>query len=104
MDRIALIETLAPDAPTSFRQKRYVRIGIAGFALFVLIAMLVHLRLLAGIDLAVMQLKQPLGGPFVDSLAELSALAISAEFSVVYAAIASALLWRAGVGRWSFAT
>lgn len=87
----------------AFLSRRSIRMGIVGFALFVLIATLVHLRLLAGIDLAVMRLKQPLGGPFLDALAELSALAISAEFSVVYAAIATALLWRAGVGRWSLA-
>jgi membrane-associated phospholipid phosphatase len=87
----------------AFLSRRYVRIGIAGLALFALMAVLVHLRLLGGIDLAVMRLKQPLGGPFLDALAELSALAISAEFSVVYAAIATGLLSRAGVGRWSIA-
>ena len=44
---------------------------------------------MVGLEANRQRLKQPLGGPFLDSLAELSALAISAELSVVYAAIAS---------------
>jgi membrane-associated phospholipid phosphatase len=80
---------------------RSVRIGLAGIALFIILGMLVHLRLLAGIDLFLMRLKQPLDSAGLDSLAELAALLISSEFSVVYAAIAAALLWRAGAGWWS---
>jgi membrane-associated phospholipid phosphatase len=80
---------------------RYVHIDLAGLILFILIGLLVHLRLLAGIDLFLIRLKQPLASAGLDALAEFSALLISAEFSVVYAAIGSALLWRAGRGWWS---
>jgi membrane-associated phospholipid phosphatase len=83
---------------------RYIRMGIAGFVLFVLIGVLVHLRLLAGIDLFLIRLKQPLASAGLDALAEFSALLISAEFSVVYAAIGAALLWRTGRGWWSLGT
>jgi undecaprenyl-diphosphatase len=94
--------SLAP--PPLFVQKRSLAVGLAGLALFAVLGILVHLRLLAGIDLLLMRLKQPLDGAGLDALAQLAALLISSEFSLVYATIGAVLLWRAGAGWWSLGT
>jgi hypothetical protein len=65
---------------------------------------LVHLRLLAGIDLFLIRLKQSLGDSDLNALAGLSGLLISSEFSIVYAAIGAMLLSRAGVSHWALVT
>jgi membrane-associated phospholipid phosphatase len=99
-----LTATLSLAPPPRFVRKRSLAVGLAGLALFVVLGILVHLRLLAGIDLFLIRLKQPLAGAGLDALAQLAALLISSEFSVVFAAIGTALLWRAGAGWWSLGT
>ena len=70
-----------------------------GGAIFLLLSLLVQLRVLAGIDLTVARLVAPLGNEAIDTLGEWVAVAVSAEVSLIYAALGAALLWRAGVGR-----
>src|SRR5260370_24804223 len=82
---------------------RRVVVGLSGTLTFCLLALVVHLRLLAALDLAVTRAKQPLVSPLFDSFGEVLAIVVSAEFCLVYAAIVTLLLWRAGVGRWSVA-
>jgi undecaprenyl-diphosphatase len=96
-------ETVTLYAPVRPTNNRSIYLSLVGIGIFVAITVLVHLRLLAGIDIFLMRLKQPLGNSGLDVLAELSALLVSTEFCVLYAAIAAGLLWRAGVGRWSLA-
>lgn len=87
----------------STRPPGHILVGLGGLLFFGLIAALVHLRLLVGIDLVATEAKQALVRPVFDAIGEASAIAVSAELGVVYAAIATFLLWRAGVGRWSVA-
>jgi len=72
-----------------------------GVAIFLLLTVLVHFRVLADLDLAVARFVAPFGSDAIDSLGETVAVAVSAEFSLFYAAIAGFLLWRRGAGRWS---
>jgi cation-transporting ATPase E len=74
-----------------------------GGGIFLLLSVLVHLRLFVGIDLAVARIVAPLGNDSLDALGQAIALAVSAEASLLYAALAGVFLWRAGRGRWSLA-
>ena len=72
-----------------------------GGGIFLLLSVLVQLRLFAGIDLEVTRTIAPLGNASLDTLGHAIALAVSAEASLIYAALATFLLSRAGRGRWS---
>lgn len=85
------------------RRSRTRIVAILGFAFFVVVSILVHMRVLAGLDSALMQAKQQLSSNVLYVWSETVAVVISAEFSVVYAAAGSFLLLRAGLGKWSFA-
>ncbi|MGH2461790.1 MAG: phosphatase PAP2 family protein, partial [Chloroflexota bacterium] len=81
----------------------YGAVAAVGLVAFVAIAALVQARLLVGVDLAAAQAKQVLISRPLDLWSAAVGIAISGEFSVVYAAIGAFLLWRAGLGRWSLA-
>jgi undecaprenyl-diphosphatase len=102
-DALVRTETSSADLVIGPTNKRFIRLALGGIGLFVAIGVLVQLRLLVGVDFFLMRLKQPLGNSSLDALAEASALLVSTEFCVVYAAVAAGLLWRAGAGRWSLA-
>lgn len=72
-----------------------------GAGIFLLLTVLVHFRVLADLDLAVARFVAPLGSDSIDGLGEAVAVAVSAEFSLFYAAVAAFLFWRWGAGRWS---
>jgi len=78
-------------------------VAILGFAFFIVVSVLVQMRVLTGLDAALMQAKQQLTGNVLYVWSEAVAVVISAEFSVVYAVAGSFLLLRAGLGIWSFA-
>jgi len=79
------------------------RAGVAGFAVFALLTLLVHRRVLVDIDFAAARAKEAVVGGFFDLWSAGAGIVLSAEFSVAYALIASYLLWQAGLGRWAFA-
>ena len=60
-------------------------------------------RLLVGSDEAILQANVRVHSSLLDAWAAVSAIALSAEFSVLYALVAVFLLWRLGLGFWSFA-
>ena len=94
------IETQSRSFPIS---PAVVASGIVGFALFALLTVLVHSRVLVGIDLAAAQAKQAVVGGFFDTWSAAVGIILAAELSAAYSLIASLLLWRAGFGRWSVA-
>lgn len=75
--------------------------GIVGFGTFVVLTVLVQARVLAGIDLAMAHAAQTIGAGVFDVFSNAAALLLGFELSLVYAAAASLLLWRAGLGWWS---
>ncbi|MHB1132506.1 MAG: phosphatase PAP2 family protein [Chloroflexota bacterium] len=83
--------------------RRFYFASAALLALFFVLTVLVHWRLLAGFDLVFSQGKRQIEGPFLEVLAALTGIAFSAEFSLVYGLGAAILLWRRGLGRWSLA-
>jgi len=78
-------------------------LGTAGIVAFVALTILVQVRLTAALDVAAADAKQSWIDPLFDGYAAAVSIALSAELSVVYAAIAGLLLWRAGLGRWALA-
>ncbi len=77
--------------------------AFAGFAIFVVISLLVQLRALSDSDLAVMNAKGGLISWLLYAWSEVVAVMLSAEFSVVYSAVAVFLILRQGLGMWSLA-
>ncbi len=88
-----------PEAPVWARST--VIASAVAFLAFVGVAVLVQARLLVGIDLAVAEAKQAIVGDALDQVSEVAGIAFSGELTVIYGAIGAALLWRAGLGRWS---
>lgn len=70
----------------------------AGIAAFTALAVLVHVRALAGLDLAAAQVARALWSPALDALAAAASVLLSVEFSLLFALAGCALLWRAGYG------
>lgn len=90
----------APDRAIASRVSRVaVASSLVGCLAFLILAALVHLRALAGADEAAMQAKSALEGSSLDTLGALVSVLLSIELSLVYAAIGSVALWRAGFGR-----
>src|SRR5579884_1564049 len=80
------------------------RVGAAfGFAVFILIAVLVQERVLVGVDFAAARAKQAVVSSPLDVVAAAIGIAVSGEFSLAYAMIGCLLLWRAGLRRWALA-
>lgn len=77
--------------------------SIIGLVVFVLITGLVQVRALAGFDYAVAAGVYSLDYWWLDPLSSVVSIAFSAEFSVLYALVASLVLWRLGFGLWSLA-
>ncbi len=75
----------------------------AALALFLVLAVLVHLRLLAGIDLAFALAAQTLAGPLLDGIATASGILLAAQMSLLYGLAGCLLLWRARLGLWALA-
>lgn len=75
----------------------------AGLAVFVLLAAVVHARLLADIDYAAGLAVRPLGSEFMDAVSGALSIAFSIELSMVYASMIGLVLWRRGFGVWSLA-
>lgn len=88
---------------SSFQAQPAIVAGIAGFGVFLLLTALVHSRALVGIDLAAAQAKQAVIGDVFDAWSAAVGIVLAAELSAAYSLIASLLLWRAGLGRWSAA-
>ncbi len=78
-------------------------VGLAGLVLFVLLAVPVHARALAGLDLAVASAMQGMSGWPLDASGTVVGIAGAGEMSVLYGLAGAAVLWRAGLGYWSLA-
>lgn len=70
----------------------------AGIAAFTALAALVHVRALAGFDLAAAQVARALWSPALDAAAASASVLLSVEFSSLFALAGCAVLWRAGYG------
>lgn len=81
----------------------YVGLAALGYGLVALISVLVHVGALAGVDASAMRAKYLVANPLFDAVGAATGVLVSAEFSVAYGLVASLLLWRAGLGRWSLA-
>ncbi|MBI3977007.1 MAG: phosphatase PAP2 family protein [Chloroflexi bacterium] len=87
--------------------------SITGFAVFALLVVLVHARVFARLDWTVARALarwrfalfewQPSVWQLLDLVSSAVTVVLSAELAVLYALVASALLWRASRGRWSLA-
>ncbi|MDP2728409.1 MAG: hypothetical protein Q8P59_12825, partial [Dehalococcoidia bacterium] len=64
---------------------------------------LVQVRLLTGVDLVAAAATRGLVSEPLDALSSALSILFSGELSLFYALIASLLLWRRGLGRWSYA-
>lgn len=74
------------------------------FTAFLLLTVLVHLRLLEGVDLAVARtMYYGLEVEFLILCATVTGLLGATQTVLLYSMVASLLLWRRGVGRWSLA-
>lgn len=80
---------------------RVVALCLVGF--FVAVSVLVHFHLLFGLDLAVAEAKGRYTSDAMRSWSEIVAVLVSAELSVVYAAVAIVILLRKGFRAWAFA-
>lgn len=97
----SLVPSGPPEAPVWARST--VMASAAAFLAFVGVAVLVQARLLVGIDLAAAEATHAVVSSFLDRFSEFIGIAFAGELTVIYGAIGTALLWRAGLGRWSLA-
>lgn len=80
---------------------RGARAGIAGLAIFLLMGALGMLGVPAGVDVTVAKVHDPAHAPLLAAWFLVVAALWSPEMSILYGVAGSALLWRAGAGRWS---
>ncbi len=78
-------------------------VAAAGLVLFVVLAVMVHARWLAGLDYGASVAKRSLEGPLLDGWAAAVSILASGELCLLYGAACALLLWRAGLGRWALA-
>lgn len=78
-------------------------LSLAGFAVFILITLAVHLRWLEAIDGAVAIGAHGLGSRLLDVVARGAAILFSFEVVLLAAGVCAFLLWRRGAGLWSLA-
>lgn len=76
---------------------------VVGILVFVILAILVQLRVLHGLDVAAAYAKQALTNGFVDHVGALCSIAFSVELSTVYAVVLSVYLWKSGRQGWALA-
>ncbi|MER3404068.1 MAG: hypothetical protein C4289_01865, partial [Chloroflexota bacterium] len=72
--------------------------GCTGLAIFATLALFVHVRALAGFDVAIAQTARGLWSAALDAPAAATSILLSGEFSLFYALAGCVLLWRAGYG------
>lgn len=76
-------------------------LSIAGYLVFAIMTVLVQVRALADMDYVIASAIHSVSSGILDVVAAGLSIAVSAEFSVFYAVVASLVLWRLGFGPWS---